>query len=488
MSLKSREARKVLAVAGIGALAALAAASPASAASITQNYSCGYPLIDYQTTKVTTNVNIPKTVPVNTATGRFDINAEAVLNAETIEGLGTVRAASIGGTAVATATIVPPGAAPIVLDINVTIPRQDVPRFTGDLSQTFKLTGITGSTPSQTFNNEGSVPITLDDMVFNIEARDRNGAPVVLDSQSTDPDSDGNENTFDVPCDLEVGQPTLLETIQVGGGGADTVAPSAPGKPDVSNIGPDSATLTWTGSSDNVGVTGYEVQNAAGAVLARPTTTSTTIRGLTPETAYTVKVVAKDAAGNASAASASTSFTTLEAGDGLVPYFFNLNGTATLKTLSKGTLPLKGTIDAKFDVLGGTFTADLVLNNTRGRLIALGFLPITADVAFVQSGQTTGTLKDGKLATNSKTKIRLPQVYLFGSVPIGAGTCQTKRVSEIILKSTEAEFSPIKGGPIAGTFAISDLQGCGLLNGLISPLAAGGGNTIAATLSNVPKA
>ncbi|MFF3440872.1 glycoside hydrolase family 9 protein [Streptosporangium sp. NPDC002721] len=92
----------------------------------------------------------------------------------------------------------------------------------------------------------------------------------------------------------------------------DTVAPSRPGKPAVSAITGSGATLTWTASTDNVGVSGYDVYRGTTRV-ATSTGTSYALTGLTPSTAYTVSVVARDAAGNSSTASENTAFTTTTA-------------------------------------------------------------------------------------------------------------------------------------------------------------------------------
>ncbi|GAA4180218.1 glycoside hydrolase family 9 protein [Streptosporangium oxazolinicum] len=92
----------------------------------------------------------------------------------------------------------------------------------------------------------------------------------------------------------------------------DTTAPTRPGKPAVSAITGSGATLTWAASTDNVGVSGYDVYRGTTKV-ATSTGTSYVLTGLTPATAYTVSVVARDAAGNSSAASESTAFTTTTA-------------------------------------------------------------------------------------------------------------------------------------------------------------------------------
>ncbi|MBC8883786.1 fibronectin type III domain-containing protein [Flavobacterium piscinae] len=56
-----------------------------------------------------------------------------------------------------------------------------------------------------------------------------------------------------------------------------------------------STNLSWSGATDNVGVTGYDVYR--GGVLIGSTTTATTfaVTGLTPSTTYAFNVRAKDA-------------------------------------------------------------------------------------------------------------------------------------------------------------------------------------------------
>jgi len=97
-----------------------------------------------------------------------------------------------------------------------------------------------------------------------------------------------------------------------GGGGGDTQAPSTPANLTASNIATTTVTLSWSASSDNVGVTGYDVY-VNGNLLGNTANTSANITGLTPFTTYTAAVRAKDAAGNQSGA-ANTTFTTLSDG------------------------------------------------------------------------------------------------------------------------------------------------------------------------------
>ena len=60
--------------------------------------------------------------------------------------------------------------------------------------------------------------------------------------------------------------------------------------------------LAWSGATDNVGVTGYDVYKGT-TLLGSTTSTTYAVTGLTAATAYTFSVKAKDAAGNISVAS-----------------------------------------------------------------------------------------------------------------------------------------------------------------------------------------
>lgn len=89
----------------------------------------------------------------------------------------------------------------------------------------------------------------------------------------------------------------------------DTTAPSAPTNV-VATAGDGRATLTWTRSPE-ADVARYLVKNSAGTTVATVTggATSTTITGLTNDTAYTYTVVAVDTSGNTSTESGPVSVT-----------------------------------------------------------------------------------------------------------------------------------------------------------------------------------
>ena len=101
-----------------------------------------------------------------------------------------------------------------------------------------------------------------------------------------------------------------LGTSYSGGGtSTDTTAPSAPTNLSASGTTSVATTLSWTASTDNVAVTGYDVYSGS-SLLGNTASTSASITGLTASTTYSFSVKAKDAAGNASASSNVLSVTT----------------------------------------------------------------------------------------------------------------------------------------------------------------------------------
>jgi chitodextrinase len=114
-------------------------------------------------------------------------------------------------------------------------------------------------------------------------------------------DAAGNTSAWSTPASV-----TLPEA-------PDTTAPSAPGAASAKDVTATGATISWTASTDNVAVSGYEVTTRAGST-GDPTTTvvtalTHTLTGLAPDQAYTSTVVALDKAGNRSQPAA-VSFTT----------------------------------------------------------------------------------------------------------------------------------------------------------------------------------
>lgn len=114
-----------------------------------------------------------------------------------------------------------------------------------------------------------------------------------------------------------IDHPEYVNQIWSGGTSpsGDTQAPTAPTSLASTNKTSVSIALSWTASTDNVNVTGYDVY--ANNVLKTTVSGSTaTLTGLTASTNYSIYVKAKDAAGNTSPASTTIAVTTDSSGTG----------------------------------------------------------------------------------------------------------------------------------------------------------------------------
>jgi glucosylceramidase len=116
-------------------------------------------------------------------------------------------------------------------------------------------------------------------------------------------------NGMVVSYTLSPGAITTLSWPTNGGGGGDTVAPTAPTNVVASGTTSTSTNLGWTASTDNVGVAGYDILRN-GSQVGTSSSATFTDTGLAPSTTYTYTVRARDAAGNASPASAPITVTT----------------------------------------------------------------------------------------------------------------------------------------------------------------------------------
>lgn len=116
----------------------------------------------------------------------------------------------------------------------------------------------------------------------------------------------------------------VVGVFQIQSGPADTEAPSDPSSLVAINITSSGATLNWTASNDNVGVSQYNVF-IDGSLVGTSTSTSFDVSGLDSLTSYSAAVNAQDAAGNTSG-DATVNFTTIDGGTGnpgeIAAYYF----------------------------------------------------------------------------------------------------------------------------------------------------------------------
>jgi fibronectin type 3 domain-containing protein len=109
------------------------------------------------------------------------------------------------------------------------------------------------------------------------------------------------------------------------GGGGDTTPPATPSGLVATVVSGNQINLSWTASTDNVGVTGYLIERCQGSgcstftQIATSATNSYSNTGLTSSTSYTYRVRATDAAGNLSGYSNTAAATTGSSGDTTPP-------------------------------------------------------------------------------------------------------------------------------------------------------------------------
>jgi subtilisin family serine protease len=147
----------------------------------------------------------------------------------------------------------------------------------------------------------------------------------------------------------------------------DNQAPTAPSNLQATGSTASSISLSWTGSTDNVGVTGYRVfwkaSSSATYQSLNVSGTSTTVTGLTAATSYDFYVAAYDAAGNLSVSSNAISFSTQVAAP-TVSATLSGSRTGTTNTLS-WNIATNGTLQqVRLEVKVGNGAYTTVYNNT----------------------------------------------------------------------------------------------------------------------------
>ncbi|WP_439657056.1 glycoside hydrolase family 9 protein [Lentzea sp. HUAS TT2] len=211
-----------------------------------------------------------------------------------------------------------------------------------------------------------------------------------------------------------------------GGAVEDSEPPSVPSGLTASDAGPTSVTLSWTASTDNVGVAGYDVLSGT-TVTGSATTTSLRVTGLTPDTPYSFSVRARDAAGNVS--SASTTVTTR-----------TLPGVAATLTVQH-----KGSGAATSNQIGATLqltnrgTSPVSLTSTTIRYWFTGEAPSTTYQAWcdwAQIGCSTVQVRVVKLsAARTGADAYLEVSFSSGSLAAGAST------GEIQVRTAKSDWS-----------------------------------------------
>jgi hypothetical protein len=147
------------------------------------------------------------------------------------------------------------------------------------------------------------------------------------------------------------------------------------------------------------------------------------------------------------------------------------------------SIPLgPGTLSATADLTTSAITGSVNLPPATGSFKELGFVPVTATTAFVESGQTTGMLEsNGGIEATSHITLKLTSLKVAGiPVPVG-NSCQTAVPATIALTS-QAGFNALTGGTVSGTYTIPKFVHCLLATPLINLTLPGPDNTITLNL------
>lgn len=188
--------------------------------------------------------------------------------------------------------------------------------------------------------------------------------------------------------------------------GADITAPSVPTGLTATSAGASVIDLSWTASTDNLGVVGYKVFRDGGATEVATVTTGTSFSdiGLTVGSTHSYTVAAFDAANNQSAKSTSSSATTQVAG-ALISLTISPT-TVTAPTASTGTVTLSGpapaggltitlrssetrkaTVPQTITVLAGQTSRTFTITTLTGQLGG-GQNPVTITATLAGTGRT----------------------------------------------------------------------------------------------------
>ena len=263
------------------------------------------------------------------------------------------------------------------------------------------------------------------------------------------------------------------------GAATDTSPPSTPTGLSSPSQSPSSIALSWTASTDNVGVTGYQILRG-GTQVGTATGTSYTDTGLTASTAYTYTIKARDAAGNVSSASSSITVSTSAAatpgsyeaeapgntlaGTAAVSVCTGCSGNAKVGYLGNGgTLTINGvnggsggattvtvyyataaTRSAQVSVNGGTATT--VSFPSTGDWNTVGSVPVTLTLAAASSNTI-------KIANASDWAPDIDRVVVGSAAPPAPGSYEA-----------EASTSTLTGGAVvAGCSACSGASKVGYI-------------------------
>ncbi len=171
----------------------------------------------------------------------------------------------------------------------------------------------------------------------------------------------------------------------------DTTAPSIPTNLAATAVSPSAINLTWTASTDAVGVTGYKIYRA-GTQVGTSATNSYSDTGLTASTQYSYTVSANDAAGNNSVQSTSASATTQAGAPGIACNIATIQN-AINSAANGATILISGA--------GCTLNGNLTIPNTKGITLDGAGATITGKITLSQNLTTPSRITGFTFTTST---------------------------------------------------------------------------------------
>lgn len=185
----------------------------------------------------------------------------------------------------------------------------------------------------------------------------------------------------------------------------------------------------------------------------------------------------------AAAAATAIGLTTTSAfADAVLTAVYPASGTTHIAATNSSLTLGPGTLTSTADLTTGTLTGSISLPPATGSFTELG-LRVTVTAAFIQVGQTTGTidLNTGEVVATSRIILKITDMKVAGlDVPVGP-FCQTAVPASITVTS-DPSFLLLTGGPVSGTYTIPPFVNCLLETPVIDLVIPGPGNTIDLTL------
>lgn len=261
----------------------------------------------------------------------------------------------------------------------------------------------------------------------------------------------------------------------------DTVAPSTPSSLTASGTTQTTTNLSWTASTDNVGVTGYDIYQGT-TLRATVTTTTYAVTGLTAATTYNFSIKAKDAVGNISASSNVVNVTTL-AGSSVTYCASTSNNTADEKIgrVQLGTINNPSTGTAGYE----NFTA-LSTNLIRGSANTITITPSWTSTVYSEGYAVwidynqNGLFTDaGELVYSKATSTATPASGTF-TVPTSATLGNTRMRVSMKYNGIPTSCETLSYGQV------EDYSVAILATAPISPSIANSSNEILSTITLYP--